>query len=34
MGKDAVHIYNGILVIKRNTFESVLVKWINLELLI
>ena len=26
-----VHIYNGILVIKRNTFESVLMRWMNLE---
>ena len=26
-----VHIYNGILVIKRNTFDSVLIKWMNLE---
>ena len=34
MGKDVVHIYNGILVIKRNEFESVLVRWINLELVI
>ena len=26
-----VHIYNGILAIKRNTFESVLMRWMNLE---
>ena len=26
-----VHIYSGMLVIKRNTFESVLMKWMNLE---
>ena len=26
-----VHIYNGILVIKRNEFESVLVRCMNLE---
>ena len=26
-----VHIYNGILVIKRNVSESVLVRWMNLE---
>ena len=27
-----VHIHNGILLShKRNTFESVLVKWMNLE---
>ena len=27
----AVHIYNGILAIERDTFESVLVRWMNLE---
>ena len=26
-----VYIHNGILVIKRNSFESVLMRWINLE---
>ena len=26
-----VHIYNGILAIKRNASESVLVRWMNLE---
>ena len=26
-----VHIRNGIFVIKRNAFESVLMKWMNLE---
>ena len=26
-----VHIKNGILAIKRNTFESVLMRWMNLE---
>ena len=26
-----VHIYNGILAIKRNTFESVLMRGMNLE---
>ena len=26
-----VHIHNGILVIKRNTFESVLMRWMKLE---
>ena len=27
-----VHIYNGILLShKRNTFDSVLIRWINLE---
>ena len=30
--KDVVHIYNGILLShKRNTFESVLMSWMNLE---
>ena len=33
MDKEAVvHIYNGILAIKRNTFESVLMRWMKLEL--
>ena len=32
MNKEVVvHIHNGILVIKRNTFESVLMRWMNLE---
>ena len=32
MGKEIVaYIYNGILAIKRNTFESVLMRWMNLE---
>ena len=26
-----VHIHSGILVIKRNAFESVLMRWMNLE---
>ena len=26
-----VYTYNGILVLKRNTFESVLIRWMNLE---
>ena len=35
MNKEVVvHIHNGILVIKRNTFESVLVRWMNLESII
>ena len=35
MDKEAVvHIYNGILAIKRNTFESVLRRWMNLEAII
>ena len=29
-----IHIHNGILVIKRNTFESVLMRWRNLETVI
>ena len=30
--EDVVHIYNGILLShKKNEFESVLVKWLNLE---
>ena len=32
MDKEAVvHIYNGILAIKRNEFESILVRWMKLE---
>jgi len=32
MDKEAVvYTYNGILVLKRNTFESVLIRWMNLE---
>ena len=32
MDKEAVvHIHNGILVIKKNAFESVLTRWIKLE---
>ena len=26
-----VYLYNGILVIKRNEFESVVVRWMNLQ---
>ena len=26
-----VHIYNGVLAIKKNTFESVLMRWMKLE---
>ena len=30
--EDVVHIYNGILLShKKNAFESVLVRWMNLE---
>ena len=29
--EDVVDKHNGILVIKRNTFESVLMRWMNLE---
>ena len=32
MDKEAViHTHNGILAIKRNAFESVLMRWMNLE---
>ena len=32
MDKEAVvHIFNGILAIKRNEFESVELRWMNLE---
>ena len=31
MDEVVVHIHNGILVIKRNAFESVLMRWMNLE---
>ena len=31
MDKNVVHIYNRILVIKRNEVESVVVRWMNLE---
>ena len=26
-----LHIHNGILAIRRNAFESVLMRWMNLE---
>ena len=29
--KAVVHIHNGILTIKKNTFESVLMRWMKLE---
>ena len=29
--KAVVHIHNGILAIKKNTFESVLMRWMKLE---
>ena len=29
-----IHVYNGILAIKRNTFESVLMRQMNLETII
>ena len=33
--KDVVHLYNGILLShKRNKFESLIVRWMNLEPLI
>ena len=31
MDEVVVYIHNGILVIKRNAFESVLMRWMNLE---
>ena len=32
MDKEAVvHIHNGMLAIKRNTFETVLMRWMNLQ---
>ena len=32
--KAMVHIHNGVLAIKKNTFESVLMRWMKLELII
>ena len=33
--EDVVHIYNGILLShEKNTFKSVLMKWLNLETII
>ena len=29
--EDMIYTYNGILVIKKNKFESVLMRWMNLE---
>ena len=29
--EDVVHIYRGILLSHKNEFESVLVRWMNLE---
>ena len=29
-----VHIYNGISAIRKNTFKSVLMRWMNLEFII
>ena len=31
--KAVVHIHNGVLAIKNNTFESVLMRWMKLELI-
>ena len=32
--KAAVHIHNRVLAVKKNTFESVLMRWMKLELII
>ena len=32
--KAVVHIHNGVLAIKENTFESVLTRWMKLETII
>ena len=29
--KAVIHIHNGILAIKKNAFESVLMRWVKLE---
>ena len=29
--KALVHIHNGVLAIKKNTFESILMRWMKLE---
>ena len=29
--EDMIYTYNGILVIEKNKFESVLMRWMNLE---
>ena len=29
--KAVIHIHNGVLAIKKNTFESVLMRWMKLE---
>ena len=29
--KAVVHIHNGVLAVKKNTFESVLMRWMKLE---
>ena len=29
--KAVVHIHNGVLAIKKNTFESVLMRWVKLD---
>ena len=32
MNKEVVvHIHNGVLAIKRNAFESILMRWMNLQ---
>ena len=32
--KAVVHIHNGVLAIKENAFESVLMRWVKLESII
>ena len=32
--KAVVHIHSGVLATKKNTFESVLMRWMKLELII
>ena len=32
--KAVVHIHNEVLAIKKNTFESVLMRWMKLDLII